>query len=221
VTAPAARKLQSVELTTLKAKGKGAKVSLELPKPDRHVLHTVVQWQLAGRRRGTASTKTRGEINLTSKKVWKQKGTGRARHGSRRAPIFVGGGVTFGPRPRDFSYTLPKRVRKLGLQMAFADRAADGKVILLDGALVTDGKTKSFLAWAKKQGLDGSETVLLCTDDELAVRAARNLPWVTARKVAGLNVYDVLRHDRLVMDVSGLGRIADHTNEAVESEGSA
>lgn len=216
MTASAPRKLQSVELTTVKVKGRGTKVSLELPAPDRHILHTVVQWQLAGRRRGTASTKTRGEINATGRKVWKQKGTGRARHGSRRAPIFVGGGVTFGPRSRDFSYTLPKRIRKLGLQMAFADRAAAGKVILVDGDLGVDGKTRSFVAWAQKQGLDGSETLLLCTDDELAVRAARNLPWVTARKVAGLNVYDVLRHERLVLDVAGLERVkAAVANEEV------
>jgi len=209
VTTPTPREIQSVELTAVNARGKGVKVSLELPAPDRNLLHTVVRWQLAGRRRGTASTKTRAEINATGKKVWKQKGTGRARHGSRRAPIFVGGGVTFGPHPRDYSYTLPKRVRKLGLQMAFADRAAAGKVLLVDGALGVDGKTKTFVAWGEEHGLDGSETVFLCTDDELAVRSARNLPWVTARKVAGLNVYDVLRHDRLVLDLAGLERVGE------------
>src|SRR5690606_38445764 len=108
---------------TIPVVGADRKVTLDLPEPKESVLHEVVAWQLAKRRRGTAATKTRGAVVGSTAKIWPQKGTGRARHGSRKAPIFVGGGAAFGPHPRDYGYTLPKRVRKLGLQMAIASRA--------------------------------------------------------------------------------------------------
>jgi large subunit ribosomal protein L4 len=174
-------------------------LELTLPEAKTHVLYEVVNWQLAKRRRGTASTKTRAEVSRTGKKLYSQKGTGNARHGDRAAPIYVGGGAAFGPKPRDYSYTLPKKVRKLGLAMAVSDRVSEGKVLAVDG-FGLDGKTKGFLAWAKANGLDGSERVFLVTDDVLVIRAARNLSWVTAVKGAGLNVYDVLRNERLVAD---------------------
>jgi large subunit ribosomal protein L4 len=179
--------------------------SLELSLVDvnTHVLYEVVNWQLAKRRAGTASTKTRANVSRTGKKLYSQKGTGNARHGDRAAPIYVGGGVAFGPKPRDYGYTLPKKVRKLGLRMAISSRAADGKVVAVNG-FGLDGKTKGFVAWAKQNGMDGSERVFLVTDDEMTLRAARNIPWVTPVKVAGLNVYDVLRHERLLIDAAAL-----------------
>lgn len=176
-------------------------ITLDLPEPKVSVLHEVVNWQRAKRRQGTAATKTRGKVSGSTAKIYPQKGTGRARHGSRKAPIFVGGGIAFGPEPRDYAYTLPKRVRRLGLRMALAARAADGKVTLVDQFGV-QGKTREFVAWAKEHGLDGSESVLLVTDDEMARRAARNLPWVDVLPTRGLNVFDVLRHDRLVADAA-------------------
>src|SRR5690606_16033590 len=112
--------------------GSDRKVTLDLPEPKESVLHEVVAWQLAKRRRGTAATKTRGMMTGSTAKSWPQKGTGRARHGDRKAPIFVGGGTVFGPQPRDYSYTLPKRVRRLGLQMAIAARAQAGKLTLVE-----------------------------------------------------------------------------------------
>ena len=178
---------------------KPGSLELSLPEPKSAVMFDVVNWQLAKRRRGTAATKTRAEVSRTGKKMYSQKGTGNARHGNRAAPIYVGGGVAHGPQPRDYSYTLPKKVRKLGLAMAVADRANDGKVTAVDG-FGLDGKTKGFVAWAKQNGLDGSERVFLVTNDENTIRAARNLPWVTAVKGAGLNAYDVLRHERLLID---------------------
>jgi large subunit ribosomal protein L4 len=168
-----------------------------------HVLYEVVNWQLAKRRAGTASTKTRASVSRTGKKLYSQKGTGNARHGDRGSPIYVGGGVAFGPKPRDYGYTLPKKVRKLGLRMAISSRAADGKVVAVDGFGI-EAKTKAFVAWAKQNGMDGSERVFLVTDDENTLRAARNIPWVTPVKVAGLNVYDVLRHERLLIDAAAL-----------------
>lgn len=189
---------------TLSVIGSERKVTLDLPEPQAHVLHEVVSWQLAKRRRGTASTKTRGTVSGTTRKMYPQKGTGRARHGSFKAPIFVGGGIAFGPLPRDYSYTLPKKVRQLGLAMALADRANNGKLTLVESFNI-NGKTKEFVRWAKEHGLDGSERVLLVTDDALARRAARNLPWVDVLPRNGLNVYDILRADRLVMDAEMFG----------------
>jgi len=184
---------------TIDVVGSGRKVTLDLPEPKESVLHEVVAWQLAKRRRGTAATKTRGMVSGSTAKIYPQKGTGRARHGSRKAPIFVGGGTTFGPQPRSYGYTLPKRVRRLGLQMALATRANDGRLTLVDSFGI-NGKTREFVAWAKEHGFDGKERVLLVTDDELARRAARNLPWVDVLAGAGLNVYDVLRADRVIAD---------------------
>ncbi|HET9026168.1 MAG TPA: 50S ribosomal protein L4 [Trueperaceae bacterium] len=179
--------------------GSGRKVTLDLPEPKESVLHEVVLWQLAKRRRGTAATKTRGMLSGSTAKIYPQKGTGRARHGDRKAPIFVGGSKAFGPQPRSYDYTLPKRVRRLGLQMAIATRAQDGRLTLVDSFGV-GGKTREFVAWAKTHGFEGNERVLLVTDDELVRRAARNVPWIDVLATAGLNVYDVLRADRVIAD---------------------
>ncbi|WP_161883370.1 50S ribosomal protein L4 [Deinococcus alpinitundrae] len=179
-------------------------IQLELPKANPNLLHEVVTWQLAKRRAGTASTKTRTQVSATSKKMYSQKGTGNARHGDRAAPNFVGGGVAFGPKPRSYAYSLPKKVRQLGLAMALSDRSEQGKLLAVDGFGLSDHKTKGFVSWAKDNGMDGSERVFLVTDDAVVRRAARNLPWVTALPVAGLNVYDILRHERLVIDAAVL-----------------
>ena len=184
---------------TLNIIGSERKVTLELPEPKETVLHEVVQWQRAKRRQGTASTKTRGTMSGSTAKIYPQKGTGRARHGDRKAPIFVGGGTAFGPHPRDYSYSLPKKVRRLGLHMALAARANDGKLTLVESFDI-GGKTKEFVAWAKDNGFNGGERVLLVTNDEMTRRAARNLPWVGVLPRAGLNVYDILRYDHLVAD---------------------
>lgn len=191
-----------MNLTVLTSGGK-REMEAALPETiNTHVLFEVVRWQLAKRRRGTAATKTRGMVNFTTKKMYGQKHTGRARHGDYGAPIFVGGGTTFGPQPRDYSYTLPKKVRRLGLSMALADRAKDGKLLLTESFSGVAGKTKQFLAWAKNAGIDGSETVLIVSTDELVRRAARNLPWVQVLPPEGLNVYDIMRQTWLVMDLS-------------------
>lgn len=181
--------------------GSGRTVTLDLPEPQESVLHEVVRWQLSKRRRGTAATKTRGKVVGSTAKIYPQKGTGRARHGSRKAPIFVGGGTVFGPQSRDHGYTLPKRVRRLGLHMAIAARAQEGKLVLVE-EFGLGGKTKEFVAWAAEHGFDGSERVLLVTDDELARRAARNLPWIDVLPTRGINVYDVLRSQAVIADAA-------------------
>ncbi|GAA5441533.1 50S ribosomal protein L4 [Deinococcus indicus] len=184
-------------------KNGGRTIDLELPEVNSGVLHDVVTWQLASRRRGTASTKTRAQVSATGKKMFSQKGTGNARHGDRSVPTFVGGGVAFGPKPRSYGYTLPRKVRQLGLAMALAARQDEGKLVAVDGFDV-DGKTKNFVAWAAQNGMDGSERVLIVTDDAQTRQAARNVAWATVMPVAGLNAYDILRHERLVIDAVAL-----------------
>ncbi len=180
--------------------GSNKTVEAALPeKVNSHVLYEVVRWQLASRRRGTAATKTRGMVNFTTKKMYGQKHTGRARHGDYGAPIFVGGGTAFGPQPRDYSYTLPKKVRKLGLGMALADRAKEGKLFLVEDFKGVNGKTREFVAWLKIHNLEG-QSILLVTSDEKVARAARNLPKVRVLAPEGLNVYDIMRQEALVME---------------------
>ena len=186
---------------TLDVIGSERKVTLELPEPKEAVLHEVVSWQLSKRRRGTAATKTRGTVSGTTAKSRPQKGTGAARHGSYKAPIFVGGGIAFGPQPRVYDYSLPKRVRRLGLGMALAARANDSKLTLVESFGI-GGKTKEFVSWARDNGFSGAERVLLVTDDELVRRAARNLPWVGVLPGRALNVYDILRYDHIVADAA-------------------
>ncbi len=186
---------------------KGAKKTRQLDLPQEinsHLLYEVVRWQLASRRRGTASTKTRGEVKYSTRKLFPQKGLGRARHGSRGANVYVGGGIVFGPRPRDYGYTLPKKVRKAGLAMALADRAREGKMLVVEAFAGVGGKTKEFLEWAKSHDLDGSERVTLVSADEKVRLAARNLPWVITLSPEGVNVYDIMRSDWLVLDEAAL-----------------
>lgn len=192
----------------------GRTIDLDLPEVNVNILHDVVTWQLASRRRGTASTKTRAQVSATGKKMYGQKGTGNARHGDRGVPTFVGGGTAFGPKPRSYAYTLPRKVRQLGLAMALADRQESGKLMAVDGFNL-DGKTKSFVSWAAQNGLDGTERVLLVTDDMQARQGARNVPWATVMPVAGLNAYDILRHDRLIIDAVALEPAHEEMEEEV------
>jgi large subunit ribosomal protein L4 len=182
--------------------GSSKTVEAHLPeKVSSHVLYEVVRWQLASRRRGTAATKTRGMVNFTTKKMYAQKHTGRARHGDYAAPIFVGGGVAFGPQPKDYSYTLPKKVRKLGLSMALADRAREGRLFLVEGFEGVSGKTKEFAAWLQAHNL-ADQTILLVTSKEEVARAARNLPKVRVLAPEGLNVYDIMRQEVLLLEAA-------------------
>jgi large subunit ribosomal protein L4 len=199
--------------------GSSKTIEANLPeKVNTHVLYEVVRWQLASRRRGTAATKTRGMVNFTTKKMYGQKHTGRARHGDYGAPIFVGGGTTFGPQPRDYSYTLPKKVRKLGLGMALTDRAKENKLFLVESFKGVSGKTKEFVAWLKDNSLEGA-SVLLVTSDEVVARSARNLPKVRVIAPIGLNVYDIMRHEALVIEASAWESVELRVNGQVNRGG--
>ena len=162
-----------------------------------HLLWEAVKWQLAKRRAGTASTKRMGEVRGTTKKIWKQKGTGQARHGARKAPVFVGGGSVFGPKPRDYEYDLPRKAKKAALRAALSLRASEQKIVVLDN-FTTDGKTKSVATAVKALGGNKALIVDAKTNENL-VRGAKNLASSQWLAPEGLNVYDILRHDTLVL----------------------
>ena len=163
-----------------------------------HILWEAVKWQLAKRRAGNASTKRYGEVRGSSKKVWKQKGTGQARQGSRQAPQWVGGGSVFGPKPRDYSYDLPRKVKKAALRSALSLRASEQKLVVLD-QFTTDGKTKSVAAALKALGTGAKTLIVDAKTNEQLVRGAKNLARSQWLAPEGLNVYDILRHDVLVL----------------------
>ena len=163
------------------------------------ILHRVVRWQLAKRRAGTHSTKGVSEITGTSKKPWKQKGTGRARFGSLKAPQMRGGGVAFGPTPRSHAHALPKKVRKLGLKMALSAKQAEGQLVVLKTANLKSGKTGDLAASLEKLGWSRPLVITGTEIDESFARAARNLRSIDLLPQQGANVYDILRHDTLVL----------------------
>ena len=167
--------------------------------PNVSVMAQVVTAQLAARRSGTQSTKTRAEVSGGGAKPWAQKGTGRARAGSNRSPIWVGGGVALGPKPRKYNQRTPKKMVKLALRSALSDRAADNKVIVVDSWNLGDTpKTKDAKAALATLGVQGRTLVVLRRDDFVAARSLRNLPEVQLIEVAELNAYDVLVNDYVV-----------------------
>ena len=163
-----------------------------------YLLHEVVVWQRACRRGGNASTKTRGEVAGSGRKPWRQKGTGRARVGSVRTPIWRGGGTVFGPRPRSYSYSLPKKVRRAALKMALSSKLADGQLVVLDDYPDTGPKTKDFVQMMEKFDLKKVLFITLAGHKNLEL-SSRNVPYVQVLPAAGLNVYDILRYDHLVL----------------------
>ncbi|MCI4459252.1 MAG: 50S ribosomal protein L4 [Thermocrinis sp.] len=175
----------------------------------KHVLWEVVKWQLACRRQGTHSTKTRGEVAYSGRKILPQKGTGNARHGDRGAPIFVGGGVAHGPKPRDYYYPLPKKVRKLALKMALSSKAQEKAISLVDQIPIGDvPKTKKAVEFLRTQGLEGKKVLLVLPEkDEVIYKSFRNLPYAKVLPVEGLNVYDILWADHLIITRPSLEKI--------------
>jgi large subunit ribosomal protein L4 len=172
--------------------------------PNVPVMHQVVTAQLAAKRSGTQSTKTRAEVRGGGKKPWRQKGTGRARQGSTRAPHWVGGGVALGPKPRSYAQRTPKKMIQLALRSALSDRASEGKVIVVDAWDFDEPKTKLGKAALSSLGLDGKILLVIDRDDETAIRVFRNLPEVQLLLRSELNAYDVLCNDWIVFTRSNL-----------------
>lgn len=172
----------------------------------RDILHRMVRWQLAKRRQGSHKTKTLGEVRGTTKKPFRQKGTGRARQGSSRAPQFRGGGTAFGPVVRSHEIDLPKKVRRLALKHALSAKAANGSLIVLDRAASETHKTKVLAAQLAGLGVT-SALVVDAALDERFQRAARNLPKIDVLPEIGINVYDILRRDTLVLTRDAIGKL--------------
>ncbi|HSL58568.1 MAG TPA: 50S ribosomal protein L4 [Acidimicrobiales bacterium] len=166
--------------------------------PNVPVMHQVVTAQLAARRAGTQSTKTRAEVSGGGAKPWKQKGTGRARQGSTRAPHWRGGGVALGPKPRSYAQRTPKKMIRLALRSALSDRAAEGKVLVVDEWAFDAPSTKAAIAALGALGVEGKALVVLSDDDAVAARSFRNLPSVQLVLARELNAYDVLCNDWVV-----------------------
>ncbi len=172
------------------------------------ILHDVVCMQRANRRRGTASTKTRGDVSGSGAKPWRQKGTGRARAGTRKSPIWRGGGTTFGPKPRDYSYKLPKKVRKLALRMALSARFSEGNLIVVDEFSMPEIKTKEFVNVMSNFDFDNC-LVITSGDNKNIGLSARNAVGYKVLPAAGLNVYDILKYSKLMLDQSTIAQLEE------------
>lgn len=173
-------------------------------KINRDLMHQALVRQLANRRLGTHKAKTRSEVNRTTAKVYRQKGTGRARHGSRKAPIFVGGGKAHGPRPRSYEKAMPRKMRRAALCSALSVKAGAGDIVLLDDLQMEAPKTKQMAALTKT--LVGNDSVLLLLPDrnETVEKSARNLPEVKALRATYINIRDLLGYDKIVMPVASV-----------------
>jgi large subunit ribosomal protein L4 len=196
-----------LKVTTLNGEASG---SVTVPdevfglEPRSDILQRCVVWQLAKRQRGTHDVKNRAEVHRTGKKMYRQKGTGSARHGSARVNLFRGGGRSFGPTPRSHAIDLPKKVRALALKHALSAKAKDGGIIVLDKASVTDGKTKALQQSFEKLGLINALIIDGAEVETNFRNAARNIPNIDVLPVQGINVYDILRRHTLVLTKAAL-----------------
>lgn len=175
--------------------------------PNIPVMHQALVRQLANRRLGTHDTKTRGEVNRTKAKWYRQKGTGRARHGSRNAPIFVGGGIAHGPHPRSYVQKMPRKMRRLALRSALSVKAAAERIIVLDKLELEAPRTRAMVDTLRNLNVDGSAVILLAGHNTNVELAARNVPGVLTLQASYLNVRDLLQHDYLIMPTDALATI--------------
>ena len=174
------------------------------------VLHSAVVNFLANQRQGTHATKTKGLVSGGGKKPWKQKHTGRARSGSSRSPLWRGGGTIFGPQPRDYSYAIPKKVKRLALKAALSGKFADGEVTVVEELSLSKPRTKDIIAVLKGLELQGKSTLIVVPENnETVVLSARNIPGVTVMRVTDLNPYDVAAHNRLLFTRRAVEMLAE------------
>ncbi len=177
--------------------------------PNRSVLHDAVVMQQASMRQGTHKTKGRSEVRGGGRKPWRQKGTGRARHGSIRSPIWVGGGVVFGPTPRDYSYKLPKKVRRLAIKSALSSKVQADEMIVLDKLSFEAPKTKEMVAVLKNFSADKKALIVTADYDETVYLSSRNIPGVKCISADGVNVLDVLKYDKLIMTKDAVEKVEE------------
>ncbi|MEB3103447.1 50S ribosomal protein L4 [Ferviditalea candida] len=188
---------------------------LELPEavfgiePNAHVLHEAVLMQQASLRRGTHKTKGRSEVSGGGRKPWKQKGTGRARQGSIRAPQWKGGGIVFGPTPRSYAYKLPKKVRRLAIKSALSSKVKDNEIIVLDQLMMNQPKTKDFANMLKNLKVDRKALVVSAEYDDNLALSARNIPGIKFVAAEGINVLDVMVHDKLIITKDAVEKVEE------------
>jgi large subunit ribosomal protein L4 len=178
--------------------------------PKQGVIHDAVINYLANQRQGTAATKTKGLISGGGKKPWKQKHTGRARSGSIRSPLWRGGGTVFGPQPRDYSYKLPKKIKRLALLTAFHKKLSSGEVVIIDNLSVEKPKTKEMFSILKNLGLDHKSVLIVLPEkDDNIMRSARNIPGVSVTRTSDLNTYNVLANNMLLMTKEAAAKLEE------------
>ena len=174
-----------------------------------HLVHMAVVNQLANNRQGTQSAKTRSEVSGGGRKPWRQKGTGHARQGSTRAPQWTHGGIALGPKPRDYSYELPKKVKRLALKSAFSTKVADNDLIVVDNIAVEGFKTKAVVEMLSKLGADKKALIVMPELDQKLIKSAANIPGVKTTLVNTINVYDILNCDKFIVAKGALEKIEE------------
>ena len=177
--------------------------------PNQAVVHEVVKNHLANCRQGTQSALTRAEVSGGGKKPWRQKGTGHARQGSTRAPQWTHGGIVFAPKPRDYSYVLNKKVKRLALKSVLSAKAAEGKLVVIDTIKMDAIKTADFRKFLTAVNVDGKAVVVTPAVDQIVVKSARNIPGVLTTPAVQLNVYDIINAQYLVVDQAALAKIEE------------
>ena len=177
--------------------------------PNQTVVHEVVKNHLANCRQGTQSALTRAEVSGGGKKPWRQKGTGHARQGSTRAPQWTHGGIVFAPKPRDYSYALNKKVKRLALKSVLSAKAAEGKLVVIDAIKLDAIKTADFRKFLDAVQVAGKAVVVTPAIDEIVVKSARNIPGVLTTPATNLNVYDIINAQYLVVDQAALATIEE------------
>ena len=177
--------------------------------PNEAVMADFVKMQLANKRLGTSSTKTRAEVRGGGRKPWRQKGTGRARVGSTRNPVWVGGGVAFGPRPKDYSYRLPKKVRRLALKSAYSTKVKENSIIVVDKLEFNEPKTKEMVKTLSNLNINNKTLVVTLDGNENVTKSARNIPGVKPLRVDFVNVYDLLKYDTLLITKDAVARVEE------------
>ena len=177
--------------------------------PNTAVMHLAVKSYLTNHRQGTQSTLTRSEVSGGGRKPWRQKGTGRARQGSIRAPQWIHGGIALGPKPRDYSFNLNKKVRRLAIRSALSAKFAEGSIVVVDTLNVAEPKTKPFDAFLKAVNVDGSALIATAAANENVKLSARNIEGVKLTTAAVLNTYELLKYGKLVVDKEAIAKIEE------------
>ena len=176
---------------------------------NKSVLHQVVVNYLANQRQGTQSTKTRSEVRGGGIKPWRQKGTGRARQGSIRAPQWIKGGIALGPKPRDYGYVLNKKVKIVALKSALSSKVAEQEIIVVDDIAMTEIKTKTVATMLKNLNVESKALIVTCDKNDNVVKSAKNIPGVSTAFTGSLNVYEILGHDKLIITKDAVTKLEE------------